>query len=713
MFSEPRDGDAELAAALRRSVPVTLAAVATPFAIDDRRNDSAWLRARSWRATGDVPAHVWHDVRLPLPELVEHSAIGIVTVVPDEDGLVRRVPAMNRIDDAFLPALPLAAQIATKDSQPAVSATSSVLRAGDREWPIDRGGDVELIFAGVPHRTPALPFARLAEAALGVQDDAATLAMFRNKTVFIGSTALLLGDVNETPMGRVPGLMLAVHAYLSLAHGLVLAPRAWPWTLLLVLVALAPQVIMRNWRAESLILLTLAAGVGVTGAWLLELGFRATLRQPASVLTADLAGLTTFVLFLAEKIRSLRVTRLKLTSERLAAERAASLKSEFLAHVSHELRTPLTAILGFSGVLAEESSLASDKRALVQIIRRNGEQLLWLVNNLLDQARIAAGQMSIEPRPTAVRDVVEQVTATMAGVPRRPGVELQSSCAPETPGLLEVDGLRLQQIVINLAANALKFTEQGEVRVALSWDRGWLDVQVQDTGPGISATALAEVFEPFNQGDATSATRGGTGLGLTISRNLARLMGGDLTAQSIVGQGSTFRVRIPARSLDRDASSPADATPLTAATVNSTMAVGTLPLVGASQLRALVADDSEDIRALMQIFLKRLGLETLSAENGRAAVEKTLSEWPDIVLMDIQMPEMDGVEAVRAMRQAGYLRSVVALTAGSGDQLEHELLDAGFSAVVFKPVTSDELTQVIVRLLERTPATATARGARG
>jgi CheY-like chemotaxis protein len=239
------------------------------------------------------------------------------------------------------------------------------------------------------------------------------------------------------------------------------------------------------------------------------------------------------------------------------------------------------------------------------------------------------------------------------------------------------------------------------VQVALSWDRGWLDVQVRDTGPGMSAAVLAEVFEPFNQGDANAATRGGTGLGLTISRNLARLMGGDLTAESIVGQGSTFTLRIPAGNLDRTV-------PLAAETPSPTpiRPSSTVPLAGASRLRALVADDSEDIRALIQIFLRRLGLETVTTQNGRQAVEIALSGWPDVVLMDIQMPEMDGVEAVRAMRGGGYGRSVIALTAGSGDQLEHELISAGFSAVVFKPVTGDELTQVVMRLLERTPAAA-------
>jgi signal transduction histidine kinase/CheY-like chemotaxis protein len=515
-------------------------------------------------------------------------------------------------------------------------------------------------------------------------------------------------------MGRISGVLLAAHAYVSLDHGLVLRPRTWVWTLLLIALALAPPIIVRVWRSDALLRLTLGAAGGLAAAWIGAVLLLITLHQPASVLCAWIAGMVTYVFFLAEKIRVLRETRQRLTSERLAAERTTRLKSEFLAHVSHELRTPLTAILGFSRVLADESTISADKRALVQIIRRNGEQLLWLVNNLLDQARIAAGQMSIEARPTSVRDVIDQVLAMLAGVPRRAGVELSSTCAAEVPRLVEVDGLRLQQIVINLAANALKFTERGRVHVAAEWDRGWLRIEVDDTGPGMRPEILATIFDAFDQGEQSAVTKGGTGLGLTISRNLARLMGGDLTVRSVVGRGSTFELRIPAEPVVRSAEThidrPAPAatvpptfqpvrSPVAVADIDPGRAVSSAAYAAAGKLRALVADDSEDIRALLQIFLRRIGLTTMVAENGRQALEMALAERPDVVLMDVQMPEMSGIEAVQAMRRAGFTNSVVALTAGSGDDVAHELLDAGFSAVVFKPVTGDELTEALVRLL--------------
>jgi CheY-like chemotaxis protein len=189
-------------------------------------------------------------------------------------------------------------------------------------------------------------------------------------------------------------------------------------------------------------------------------------------------------------------------------------------------------------------------------------------------------------------------------------------------------------------------------------------------------------------------------------------MGGDLTVRSTVGRGSTFELRIPAAHVSRPAT--VDRAPQPAPLAPARQSVGSLAAVidpdqvrsapsgayaAAGRFRALIADDSEDIRALLQIFLRRIGLATIVVENGRQALELTLAEQPDVVLMDVQMPEMSGIEAVQAMRRAGFTNSVVALTAGSGDDVAHELVEAGFSAVVFKPVTGDELTDVIVRLL--------------
>jgi signal transduction histidine kinase len=704
LFAEPRPGDVELARVLPESAPAVFAAVTAPYAVATEPFDRMHLAARGWSAELNVAARTWRDVQLPRPEFVDGAALGVATIEPDEDGIVRRMPTLHRVGGVLLPALHLAARFPQTPGPRASAPRDGRLRVGDGEWPVDRNGDVALVFPRAPHRMTIVPIWQVVEAAAGAPRPVAAPDVFRGRTIFIGSTALLLGEATETPMGRVPGVVLAAHAYLSLTHNLVLAPKSWSWSLVVMLAALVLPLAIRIARRDSLLALSVAAGLGCLAAVASSVGLLASARQPTSLVAAGLATLTTFILFLVEHVAGLRVARHRLASERLAVERASQLKSEFLAHVSHELRTPLTAILGFSRVLADEQGLAPDKRALVQIIRRNGEQLLWLVNNLLDQARIAASQMTVEAKATAVRELLDQVMGTLSGIPRRARVVLQSSCGPNVPEWIAIDGQRLQQIAINLAANALRFTEEGRVDLHVDWADSWLDLSVEDTGPGITPAALDDIFEAFNQGDPSAARRGGTGLGLTISRNLARLMGGELTVTSVVDRGSTFRLRVPAPKVDRptDAVRLAAAAGLAATTAsNDTAAVA--PVAVAAAPRALIADDSEDIRTFLQIYLQRLGLEVLVAENGRRAVEMAVAERPDVVLMDVQMPELSGVDAVQLMRRAGLASTVVALTAGSGEQLAHELRGAGFDAVVFKPVTGDELSDTVTRLLGLPP----------
>jgi len=313
------------------------------------------------------------------------------------------------------------------------------------------------------------------------------------------------------------------------------------------------------------------------------------------------------------------------------------------------------------------------------VARRNAEQLLWQVNNLLDQARIAAGQMLIDPVPTAIADVLDHVMLTLAGVPRRPGVDLRCSGQLRVPARLRIDGQRLQQILINLGANALKFTDSGSVHLSVDWDDNWLTTSIEDTGHGIPPEALEKIFEPFAQSPTRARQRGsGTGLGLTISRNLARLMGGELTVTSTVGGGSTFRLRMPAPAMpvERPTPVPAEVPAITVVTAPVAGVATLAPARAATNgaVRAVVADDSEDIRIFLTVSLRRMGLEVSPVENGEDAVKAALAEQPDIVLLDVQMPIMGGPEAAHTLRRAGFSKLVIALTAGSGDALESDLL---------------------------------------
>ena len=271
----------------------------------------------------------------------------------------------------------------------------------------------------------------------------------------------------------------------------------------------------------------------------------------------------------------------------------------------------------------------------------------------------------------------------------------RSRCAARSggPGSVSLDPLRLRQILLNPVGNALKFAERGGVRVSVDYDahEEQISVQVADTGPGISAAALARVFDAFQQADGTVARRhGGAGLGLTISRNLAALMGGGIEVRSTEGEGTCFTVHVAAPS---------------AAAARRDSAAGDAENRGrardAAGARVLLVDDSEDIRELVTLHVRRLGAEVSTAPDGEAGVAAALASLPDVVLMDVEMPRMDGVQATRALREAGYAGIVVALTAHGDAQQLARLAAAGSDAVMGKPVTRERLARVLVEQLAR------------
>ena len=535
LFADERPGDPAMAEALARSaVPVTLAAVATPFALDHAGNLGR-VKGQGWRISrDDLPAREWRDVRLPRTEFGK-ARIGIANVVPDEDGVLRRMPMLHRIDGAVVPSLSFSALF--PGDAPAVSVSSGMLTVGSRRWPVDGDGQVALIVPAQPHPVPQVSFATVARAAIDRTEVAEVSRLVKGRTVFIGATALLLGDAAMTPRGRTAGVLILAQAFVGIDRGLVLESHSWLLAGVLLCSALVWPIAARLVRPSSMTSLSVATAAGVVVAEAVGAALVAWWRQPTPIVLTALATLTTFMLFLADKIMALRSSRQRLTAERLAAERASALKGQFLAHVSHELRSPLTAIIGFSGMLTDDTTLNANTRSIVQIVKRSGEQLLLLVNNLLDQAQIDAGHMAIVPAETSVPETLSQALATLAGVPRRPGVELETGSSGRVPPRLWIDGQRLRQIVINLCANALKFTERGRVDVMMDWNDGWLEVAVRDTGSGIPAESLERIFDAFQQAGDPTARKGGTGLGLSISRNLARLMGGDITVESATGVG--------------------------------------------------------------------------------------------------------------------------------------------------------------------------------
>jgi len=417
-------------------------------------------------------------------------------------------------------------------------------------------------------------------------------------------------------------------------------------------------------------------------------------------------------------------------------------KSEFLTNVSHELRTPLTAILGFTDVLLEDDAdrlSPAERSARLLTIRRNGQHLLELINDVLDLSKIEAGKMNVERLVVSPARIVGDVV-TLLQV-RADDKDLALSTVFEGRFLTTVhtDPTRLRQILINLVGNAIKFTEAGSVtitsRLTRSGESGArLQFDVADTGIGMTADQIKRIFTPFTQADASSTRNyGGTGLGLAISRRLAQMLDGDITVRSAPGQGSLFRLEISAAGVSESetagglASSNESGLPASSARRPAPVALSAIPsgeppdiscdespavippcrspnAVGGelSGLRILLAEDGPDNRQLVGHVLRRAGAEVALAENGRAAVtcarEALAAGRPfDVLLMDMQMPVLDGYAATRELRAAGYVLPIIALTAHAMADDRRKCLEAGCDDYTTKPIKRADLVALVVR----------------
>jgi len=376
---------------------------------------------------------------------------------------------------------------------------------------------------------------------------------------------------------------------------------------------------------------------------------------------------------------------------------ATTARASFLAAMSHEIRTPMTAILGFADVLRE----ATDADAIVtaaEAIHRNGEHLLKIVNDILDLSRIEAGAMTVEEIAVSPIHLASEVCESFRPRAIDAGVELLVELLGPVPALIRTDPTRLRQILINLVDNAMKFTERGFVRVGLECGPGEsLRFHVSDTGIGIAPEQMGHLFRPFAQADASTARRyGGSGLGLDISRRLARMLGGEITVRSTIGRGSTFTVDV--------ATGPLAGVPLVSA-MPSDAKIGSGQRVDASpRLRVLLAEDGADNRRLLRHHLERQGMSVTAVDNGRAAVNEALAAHRrdagfDVILMDMQMPELDGVSATREIRASGFRGPIIALTAHDVAEARERCLDAGCDDVLGKPIERRQLLEAIQRHL--------------
>jgi signal transduction histidine kinase/DNA-binding NarL/FixJ family response regulator len=509
----------------------------------------------------------------------------------------------------------------------------------------------------------------------------------------------------------------------QLSHGaLALFVALWPeprlvvasagfrllW-LLPLLVAAAVLIARESWRGDAEARILALSGVALIVAEALELAGQALIlpwQSPvslppfgfAAVLAAMSYGLSSRFRRVHEELDRMHVTLEEQVRERTAdlqtareeALAASRAKSEFLANMSHEIRTPMSGVIGMTSLLLE-TRLTATQKSHVETIRTSGEALLVLINDILDLSKMESGKVKIERTPFDLAAVVEESLEMVAPLAARQGLALHHTIAPGTPEALVGDLARTRQILVNLLGNAVKFTPQGEVRISLSsrpldGDRCEVLFAVADSGIGISSQELDRLFVDFHQLDGSLTRKhGGTGLGLAISKRLTELMGGRIWAESTVGQGSTFYFTL----VGEAASAPSRRPPAPLRADRG--------LAYHHPLRILLAEDHPVNRQVMLGLLGHLGYRADLAANGLEALEALAHQSYDVILMDVQMPGMDGLEATRRIRQAtgGPQPRIIAMTAHAMSGDRERCLEAGMDGYVSKPVQIADLAAAL------------------
>lgn len=392
---------------------------------------------------------------------------------------------------------------------------------------------------------------------------------------------------------------------------------------------------------------------------------------------------------------SVRRTHAALQAAKDAAEHANRAKSAFLANMSHEIRTPLGVILGFAEVIGSQDLEESEREKYLDIILRNGDSLTRIIDDILDLSKIEAGKFEVEKTPVKLKNLLDEVLAMFLDRASRKSIQLNYVMSQINDLVVMTDAVRIRQILVNLIGNAIKFTAKGSVKVScqaehITRTRRKITFTVQDTGIGMTQEQGDRLFMPFTQADITSTRQfGGTGLGLALSRNLAHALGGDVRiVECIPQQGCTFEFSFEAE----------DANQLAAANHNE--GATTAPKNPFAGFKVLAVDDLPDNRELIRTLLSNSGLELTEADSGEAALKQAFKQHYDLILMDIQMPGLDGYGTLSELRKRGFQGPIIALTAHAMKEDKDRTLAAGFADHLSKPINSKILLQTIQSYLK-------------
>ncbi|MFG0247100.1 MAG: hybrid sensor histidine kinase/response regulator [Phycisphaerales bacterium JB052] len=404
---------------------------------------------------------------------------------------------------------------------------------------------------------------------------------------------------------------------------------------------------------------------------------------PGGVLSI-LAGLTAWWI----SRRFVRFAR-QVVEHREDAIRANNAKSSLLASISHELRTPLNAIIGFVGIAGDEQSSNLERADATDTIRYNAEHLLTLINDLLDISKAEAGMISIEPTAVDLPELIERAVAPLRFNAEQKGIGFIVEGVDALPNRVMLDRTRVRQILLNLLSNAVKFTNEGHVKLQVHAEADMLVMCVRDTGPGILRKDIEHLFSPFTQLGSRENRMKGTGLGLTITHKLTKLMGGEIEVESKPGKGTLFRVRLPYQ----------DATPACEHTTHDTRAEWEM----LSGVRVAIAEDGVDNLRLLKMIFMRSGASTIEYHNGEEALAGIMGDpdHADLLITDWDMPVLNGEGLVRKLREAGWTRPIISLTAHAMAEQQRLCLSVGCDAHMTKPINAKRLIQTCAELVEQ------------